>query len=194
MIGGSAYLGDSGQNQEIAGERPDVFTQIYEGHGQLRWQGLELRALGVVSDIDDADLLSRRFSEDEDLSPQTIAEQMVGYYFEGAYDVLPLVWLETTHYLAPWIRYSEIDTQDEVPAGFPADPNRDRQIIEVGLSYKPIPQVVFKLDYRNFAFLKVAAFLSLQGTLLFLMALVARALFFRLPSAYGDAKAQRPHP
>ncbi|MGH7857670.1 MAG: hypothetical protein ACREQY_10105, partial [Candidatus Binatia bacterium] len=35
LVGGSAYIGNSGQNQEIAGQEPDVGTEIYEGHGQL---------------------------------------------------------------------------------------------------------------------------------------------------------------
>lgn len=148
LIGGSAYLGNSGQDQEIAGETPDVFTQIYEGHAQARFRGLEFRALGAVSDVEDADLLSARLAEED--NAQTVAERMVGYYFEVAYDVLPLIHPETTQYLAPWIRYTSLDTQDEVPSGFERNRSRDRDIFEVGVSYKPIPQVVFKLDYRNF--------------------------------------------
>ncbi len=38
--------------------------------------------------------------------------------------------------------------------------------------------------HPSFAYLKVASFLALQGTLLWLMVCVARALFTRAPSAY----------
>jgi hypothetical protein len=65
-----------------------------------------------------------------------------------AYDVLPLI-LDTDQYLAPWFRYSRVDTQDDVPFGFDEDSVRDRDIYEVGISYKPIPEIIFKLDYRN---------------------------------------------
>ncbi|MGH7898086.1 MAG: hypothetical protein ACREQQ_09045 [Candidatus Binatia bacterium] len=153
LIGGSIYLGDSGQDQEFAGEKPGVFTRIFEGHAQFRMYGLEARALGAILEIDDADALSRARSEggtpEMPVTPETVGERMVGYYFEVAYDVLPLLVPDTTHYLAPWFRYSKVDTHDSVPSGFPRDPKRDREVIEVGLSYKPIPQVVFKLDYRN---------------------------------------------
>ncbi|MGH7859846.1 MAG: hypothetical protein ACREQY_21165, partial [Candidatus Binatia bacterium] len=114
---------------------------------------LELRGLGVVAEIDDADLLSQRLAElaaETGETGDTVPERMVGYYFEIAYDVLPLFAPATTHYLAPWFRYTQLDTQDEVPSGFTRVATRDRDIWEVGLSYKPIPQVVLKLDYRNF--------------------------------------------
>jgi hypothetical protein len=63
--------------------------------------------------------------------------------------VLPLILPNTTHYLAPWFRYSRVDTQHDVPSGFAKDETQDVQYYEVGLDYKPIPQVVIKLDYRN---------------------------------------------
>ncbi len=148
LAGGSVYVGNSGQNLAFGGQKPDVFTLIYEGHAQARFHGVELRALGAVAEIDDADALSAALVGTED--EQTIAERSIGYYFEAAYDVMPLLLGETGQYLAPWVRYSRLNTQDSVPSGFVADEKLDRDIVEVGLSYKPIPQVVFKLDYRNF--------------------------------------------
>ncbi len=153
-LGGSAYLGDQGQNEDYGSaadgfEHAGVFLQLYEVHGQVRTHGLEMRALGTYVDIDDAGLLSR----DEYISTQTkgepIANVMLGAYGEIAYDIMPLVWRGTTQYLAPWFRYSWFDTQNSVPKGFSRDRAQRRDIVEVGLAYKPIPQVVFKLDYRD---------------------------------------------
>jgi hypothetical protein len=142
LFGGSAYLGNSGQDQVFTGEEPDVFTQLYEIHAEYERQRLELRALGTLLDIEDTDLISAELGE-------TIAERSIGYYGEIAYDVLPWIVPGTSHYLAPWYRYSRIDTQHDVPSGFVEDEAQDRQIHEVGLTYKPIPQVVIKADYRN---------------------------------------------
>jgi len=75
---------------------------------------------------------------------------MFGFYVETAYDVLPLLLPETTQSLAPFFRYELVDTQDDVPRGYVRVPGSDMQIYQVGLSYKPHPQVVLKLDYRNF--------------------------------------------
>jgi hypothetical protein len=159
-IGGSAYVGNSGQDQRFGNTtdgftKPDVFTQIYEVHAQLRTHGFESRLLGAWSDIDDANELSL----DATINPNVnnpdptkldtpVAAQQFGWYGEVAYDVLPLI-LDTDQYLAPWFRYSRVDTQDDVPFGFDEDSIRDRDIYEVGISYKPIPEIIFKLDYRN---------------------------------------------
>jgi len=158
-IGGSAYVGNSGQDQSFGNNtdgftKPDVLTQIYEVHAQLRTHGFESRILSAWLDIDDATALSLDSAinpavTDPTKKDQPVAGNQFGWYGEIAYDFLPLVLGDTEQYLAPWFRYSRIENQEDVPSGFTADENRDRDIYEVGLSYKPIPQVIFKLDYRN---------------------------------------------
>jgi hypothetical protein len=150
FFGGSVFLGNAGQNQRFGDpddptsfRKPDVFTQLYEVHAQARTHGLELRALGAYTHVADAGVLSI----DPDVDGP-VANVMLGAYGEIAYDIMPLVWPETTQYLAPWFRYSWLDTQNSVPAGFHRDPQQRQRFYEMGLSYKPISQVVFKLDYR----------------------------------------------
>lgn len=146
-VSGSAYLGDQGQNELIGPadmrERPGVFTQMYEVHTQIQRRNFHFRALGTTVLIDDAGLLSA----DPDIDGP-IGKQMLGAYAEVAYDVLPLLLPSTTHSLSPWFRYSWLDTQNNMPSGFARDPMQRRQYFEVGLNYKPIPQVVLKLEYR----------------------------------------------
>ncbi len=142
-VGGSFFMGDAGQDGDFDGEKPSAFTLLWEVHAQLHWRGLELRTLGTFVSVDDADILSRALED-------TIADDTFGYYAEIAYDVLPLVLPDTTHYLAPFFRYELFDTQDGVPAGFQRVPGNDVQLYTVGLDYKPHPQVVLKLEYRNF--------------------------------------------
>ncbi len=142
-IGTSMYLGNSGQNQQYAGQKPDVFTQLYEAHVQWKYKGLELRALGSFGFIDDADILSAA-------KGQTIGKSNYGWYTEVGYDILPLILPDTTQYLAPFFRYEMYDTIASAPAGFEDDPFQDQKIFQFGLQYKPIPNVVIKADYRNF--------------------------------------------
>ncbi len=142
LVGGSTFLGNAGQGDTFGGIEADAFTQLYEGHIQYRSHGLELRALGAWGHIDDADLLSKAKGE-------TIGEENFGWYTEIAYDVMPLIWPSSTQYLAPFFRYEQFDTIAEAHTGFRDNPNFDREIYQVGLGYKPIPNVVIKADYRN---------------------------------------------
>ncbi|GIW43697.1 MAG: hypothetical protein KatS3mg077_0979 [Candidatus Binatia bacterium] len=149
FLGASAYVGDQGQGRpygnDVLGRREvGAFMQLYEGHLQLRWHGLEFRALGAVTLLDNA----TRLSVDPTIN-ETIGNRMLGYYAEIGYDVLPWIVPGTTQYLAPWFRYSHTDTQQNVPAGLTPNNRHNRDYFEAGLQYKPIPQVVLKLDYRN---------------------------------------------
>jgi hypothetical protein len=149
-VGGSAYVGNSGQDQAFGGQKADVFTQLYEGHVQWKYRGLEFRTLGSWGHIDDAAILSAA-------NGQTIGSENYGWYSEVGYDVLPLLFHDTNQYLAPFFRYEQLDTIAKAPDGFADDLSKDWQIFQVGLQYKPIPNVVIKADYRNFV--------AKQGTL-----------------------------
>lgn len=142
-VGGSAYVGNAGQNQRFAGQKANVFTQLYEAHLQWKYRGLELRGLGSWGHVNNADLLSRSVGE-------VVGAASMGWYAEAGYDMLPLLLPDTTQYLAPFIRYEKLDTIAKAAMGWSDDLTKDWQIYQVGLQYKPIPNVVLKADYRNF--------------------------------------------
>ena len=159
-VGGSAYVGNSGQNQTFAGQKADVFTQLYEAHVQWKYRGLEFRTLGSWGHIGDAAQVTAAniasiarngpVDPDHPNAGQVVGSQNYGFYTELGYDVLPLLWQDTTQYLAPFFRYENLNTMAKAPAGFANDPTRDWRIYQVGLQYKPIPNVVIKADYRNY--------------------------------------------
>ena len=142
-VGGSGYVGNSGQDLEYAGQKPNVFTQLYEAHVQWKYRGLEFRTLGSWGHINNAGILSAA-------KGQTIGSQNYGWYSELGYDVLPLIFKDTPQYLAPFFRYEKYNTIASAPDGFAGNPHLNQHIFQVGLQYKPIPQIVIKADYRNF--------------------------------------------
>jgi len=155
-FGGSAYLGNSGQKQDFNGQQVDAFTQLYEAHLQWKYRGLEFRTLGSWGHIDDAAELSAdytaRLRADGDIGAtetRAIGEENYGWYAELGYDVMPHLFPESGQYLAPFFRYESMDTIASAPSGFADDLNQDKRIIQFGLNYKPIPNVVIKADYRN---------------------------------------------
>jgi hypothetical protein len=146
LVGASAYLGDAGQNLRFAGRKASVNTQLYDVHLQYQYRGLELRALGVYGHIDNSALLTRAKGE-------AIGKDNYGFYAEAAYDIMPYLFKDSTQYLSPFVRYEQYDTLASVADQFKslreaADVGRTR-IYQGGLTYKPIPNIAIKADYRN---------------------------------------------
>jgi hypothetical protein len=156
-VGGSAYVGNSGQNQLFAGQKVNAFTQLYETHLQWKYRGLEFRSLGSLGYIGDAGALSAAniarngpVDADHANAGQIVGSQNYGWYSEAGYDVLPILWQDTSQYLAPFFRYERLNTMAKAPSGYAIDRTKDWQIFQFGLQYKPIPNVVIKADYRNY--------------------------------------------
>lgn len=155
--GGSLYVGTQGQNEEygnpeVGFRQAGVLTQLYEIHTQVQTRGWWFRALGVTTLVDDAGILSidQTINPSWETNPngQPIGKVLLGAYAEVAYDVMPWLLPETVQYLAPWFRYSWLDTNNKVAAGFLRDRAARRNYYELGIQYKPIPQVVLKADYH----------------------------------------------
>lgn len=146
LVGGSFYAGQSGQEQRVNGSLlPDMMTYIYELHAQYKAHGVSLRGLWSQAFVDEAGAFNRINAADA----PNLANKMQGWYLEAAYDVLPLL-MESKATFEPFVRFEKWNTQQSMPDGFARDSSQDVDLWVVGLQYKPIPQVVFKLDYRNF--------------------------------------------
>ena len=146
-IAGSFFLGNTGQDLvDSAGNDIDAFYTLWSVHAIFARRGLELRGLFAQSTIDDVTKLNDALGL---TGSSSIGEKQSGYYLTAAYDVMPLLVRGTTHYLAPYIQYEQLDTQDNVPSAFSKNPARKRQNFYLGLTYKPIPNIAFKIDYVN---------------------------------------------
>ncbi|MFQ5704461.1 MAG: porin [Gemmatimonadales bacterium] len=145
-VGTSAYYGKAGQNAPVTADPTrsiDAGTFIWDGHVQYKARGWDLRGLIAVATVDDAAEINaaRSFT-----GAESVGERLVGGYVQVGYDVL---WsLRTQHQVIPYIRYEQLNTQDDVPSGFAADPANDLELITLGTAWKPIGNVVFKADYQ----------------------------------------------
>ena len=134
---------------------PDARLTLYELHAQYRTGGLELRGLFVQSFLSNAADLTRALRADPDSrifgTNQTLSDHLGGYA-EVAYDIWPHLGLDRDYYLAPFFRFEYYNTQWDTPSGpeFSEDGTNEIRLYHMGLSFKPHPQVVLKLDYRNF--------------------------------------------
>lgn len=153
QVGGSVWHGETGQRENFtlldgSLARPNAPVTIAEGHAQYRNRGLEGRVLVVDSHIGDADVLSNAEAA-QGRGP--IQSDSYGWYGEVAFDLMTLRKGGSDQYLAPFFRWEQFDTQHRVPAGFDRDLTRDIVVRTFGIDYKPHPQVVLKLDTRDFS-------------------------------------------
>ena len=147
LVGSSVYAGNSGQEQTGAGgDLPDALTVLWEMHAEYKAHGASFRGLFVQAFVDDARELNAALAKSATAS---VAEQMVGGYVEAGYDVLPLVFPDTKMSLEPFFRYELVDTQQVMPTGAVRNSKYVQDIYTVGVSFKPIPELVVKFDYRN---------------------------------------------
>jgi hypothetical protein len=145
LAGASVFTGNSGQGAAVGGAEIAGQVTLFEGHAQYQWRGLQLRLLGARTRIDDAALIN----EQNGLAgADSIGECQHGWYAEAAYDVMTL-WPAGRWSVTPFVRYEQLDTQAEVPAGFEKDPSTDRNVLVAGVDIKPIPGVVIKADFQS---------------------------------------------
>lgn len=143
-LGGSFYEGDAGQGAMVSGQQLKARTRLWETHGALQWEGLELRGLYSRVSVSDTELinLAQSFT-----GTQSVGKRMWGGYGQLAYNVLSVY--EGDTYLAPFVRYERYNTQFRVPSGYAADPANDRTEFIYGLTFRPISTIAVKGEYQN---------------------------------------------
>jgi len=153
-VGGSMYLGNTGQNVSVSnedspfdGDKIKGFWQIYEADAQFKWRGLDLRGLITWTFLDDVEEINANLGFTGD---DSVGSKQFGYYIVAAYNVLGEMDLQSRYLqnLSPFFRFEDYDTQKSVPIGFERNPENDRREYTFGLDYKPIPNVVVKIDYQ----------------------------------------------
>lgn len=141
-LGLDFYRGNSGQGAKDSLGAIDALTTLLSFHGEWSWRNLELRALYARARVDDAGRVSK-------LAGKAIGSDMNGWYISAGYDVMPHIAPGSEHSLVPFVQYETLNTQSSVASGFTANPANDRNTLVLGVSYKPHPNVAFKLDYRQ---------------------------------------------
>lgn len=142
LFGASFYFGNSGQGAKDSLGTISAATTLLSAHAEFAWKGLEARALYAFATIDQAGRVSK-------LAGKTIGSEMNGYYFTIGYDVIPHFLPGSEHALIPFVFYESYDTHAAVAEGFTRNIAYDRTTLAFGLSYKPHPNVAFKIDYRD---------------------------------------------
>ncbi len=139
-LGLSAYYGgidngDQGRNPDLSGD-----IQIYSADFEYSVSDFDFRGVIANTEIDGAREIGGG-----------VAEQIFGWYLEGAYHFMPDSWKEgkmAESDAVVFLRYDDFDTQHEMPGGVARDPAGDRTEWTLGISYFVNPRLVLKADYQ----------------------------------------------
>ncbi len=138
-LGASYWAGETGFDfRDVSGK-----LQILEFDGRFSRGRFDARGQFVLTDLDEAARINRVLQLTTGVNPN-LAEQMRGYYLEGAFHLLPS---GSAHDLVAFYRYEDFNTQHKMPAGFLPIPQFDRSAQVIGLGYFPHPDVALKFDY-----------------------------------------------
>lgn len=158
VLGASTFVGDMGGNGiffDADGDRVRLDLPIlgWSADARYRQHGLEARVLFTQFHMPENGMLLQVRNEDgspifaDPAGNGVPATRMDGGYVEVAYDVLRLL-ADTEQQLLPFVRLEMANTQAAMPDGWDADPRLNVQMATYGLTYRPIPQVVFKTDFQ----------------------------------------------
>lgn len=144
-VGVSAYLGQSSYYPSTGSGAnvPNVDTSIYDFHADYKLGALELRGLAASAALDHVPELNAAKGL---TGANSVGTRLEGYYLQAGYDVLA----GQDSAFIPFVRWEQIDTQADVPAGFSRSEANKAKIMTYGFSYKPLDQIVVKVDYQDY--------------------------------------------
>jgi hypothetical protein len=137
LLGASFYNGNS--NQSGTGE--PITTTLWDAHGEYRIRGLQFRGLYTRTTNSGAGVQALAPTD----PARSVGTQQWGGYLEAGYDLLR----GDQRSLIPYVRWERLNAQAEVIGGVVATGAQDQRILTVGAAFKPIPQVVVKLDFTQ---------------------------------------------
>jgi hypothetical protein len=143
------YAGSVGLNKEKAkaiGLESGIFgTPVWmsEINGQYVFQGLELKVLGCVLGIPNADKINKVYKNNT-------AEMGFGGYLELGYNFLERK--NITKKLVGFVRYELLNLDVKIPVNMDRIPESEQRNVVVGVGYYPVPNVVIKADVKFVSF------------------------------------------
>ena len=144
FFGGSFYSGGSAQGSLGSGK--NMGTRIVDFHGQAQVRGFDFRGLWANASIDDA----VAFNVKNNLTgSKGLAEKMEGGYVMFGYNLLSQTSDIGGPMFTPYVKFERVDTQAKMPVGYSRSLSTLNNWRTIGFEFKPIPNVVVKVDYMK---------------------------------------------
>jgi hypothetical protein len=141
-IGGSFWYGGSANQDPLLGTG-SFDNAVALVSADARYDSGPFMFRGVVANISVADA-----EEINAAYGSQAGSRIAGGYLEAAYNLLSFLAPASSQRLNGFLRYENFNTHAGVPSGTVKDDSLARRITTLGLSYKPVYNVVFKGDYQ----------------------------------------------
>jgi hypothetical protein len=139
-LGASAYFGGLDNGNQGNNPGVDADLRVLSADFEYSVALFDFRGEFAHEKIDGADRIGNN-----------VAEEIQGWYLEGAVHVLPHGWKRgklARSDAAVFARYEDFDTQHRMPAGIAKNPAGDRSAWTFGASFHFTPSIVAKADYQ----------------------------------------------
>ena len=144
FFGGSFYSGGSAHGE--LGPGKDLGTTIVDFHGQAQVRGFDIRGLWANATLDDAAAFNVHKGY---TGSKGLAEKMEGGYIMFGYNLLSQTADIGGPAFTPYIKFEQVDTQAKMPTGYSRSLSTLNNWRTIGFDFKPIPNVVIKVDYMK---------------------------------------------
>ncbi|MCF8724817.1 hypothetical protein LQ236_002837 [Nitrospina gracilis] len=148
QLGASFYTGDTSHNFIDAGAR----TTLVEGDIKFRKRWFEMNATVVHTHINNAAEINKANAiapVAANATSTTVPTGSFAWNVQVGVHLLQLMKVATSHDIVLHGMYERIDSQNEIPAGFPRDVSQEVDVFTGGVAWFPTPNVAIKLDYTN---------------------------------------------
>lgn len=151
-VGLSAYINDAAANRPKNDMQESAYVTLLEGHITYDEDYLRFNSVVMWGNLENSNIVTRKnatLSNNLGVKRTPVGKSMLGFSFEGGYEVLHFIKVNTTQKLYPFVRYDYYDTMHEVEGNVVRKPRWERSAIMGGLNWFVHPQIVLKAHYQN---------------------------------------------
>ncbi len=139
-LGLSGYFGNT-QTDDSSLEASTVGVSMVGFDARYNVGNLDLRGQYIWTSLSGTEAYNN-------LTGSDLGSEMLGYFAEAAYNVMPLINKKTSHKLALFGRYERYNTHEATAGDLDKNLAYDRTDITLGIDYKLTPGAVLKMDYQ----------------------------------------------
>lgn len=152
FVGVGAYINDAAANRPKPDMEETAYVTMFEGHITYNEDYLRFNSVVLWGNLENSNIVSRKnaiLSNNLGVKRTPVGKNILGFSFEGGYEVLHFIKPDSKHKVYPFVRYDYYDTMYEVEGNVIKKPRWERSAVMGGFNWFVTPSVVFKAHYQN---------------------------------------------